>query len=72
MHQDELIRALKERRETLGLTQERLAELAGIGSRTLKAIESNKGNPTFTTLDKIADVLGMEVKLKIKQLNSNN
>jgi DNA-binding XRE family transcriptional regulator len=39
MHQDELIRALKERRETLGLTQERLAELAGIGSRTLKAIE---------------------------------
>ena len=67
MHQDDLIKSLKERRETLGLTQEHLAELAGIGLRTLKAIESNKGNPTFITLDKIADILGMEVKLEVKQ-----
>jgi len=70
MHQDELIQTLKERREALGLTQEHLAELAGVGLRTLKAIESNKGNPTFVTLDKLSDVLGMEVKLVVKQIKS--
>ena len=68
MHQDELMKTLKERREALGLTQEHLAELAGVGLRTLKAIESNKANPTFVTLDKLSDVLGMEVKLEVRQI----
>lgn len=68
MHQEELITALKERRETLKITQEHLAELAGVGLRTLKAIESGKGNPTFDTLNKLADVLGLELKLEVKEI----
>ncbi len=68
MHFLELIKTIKERRESLHVTQEGLAELSGVGLRTLKQLESGKGNPTFSTLNKIFDVLGMEVCLKIKNL----
>jgi len=67
MHQEELIKILKDRREALKVTQEYLAELSGVGLRTLKAIESGKGNPTLETLNKLADVLGMELKLEIRK-----
>lgn len=66
MHQKELIKILKERRLVLDVTQEHLAELANVSLRTLKAIESGKGNPTFETMYKLADVLGLELKLVIK------
>lgn len=69
MHQQDLIKALKDRREALKVTQEYLAELSGVSLRTLKAIESGKGNPTFDTLNKLAEVLGMELKLEVKKTN---
>lgn len=68
MHFLDLIKTIKERREVLQVTQEGLAELSGVGLRTLKQFESGKGNPTLSTLQKISDVLGMEVCLKIKDL----
>ena len=68
MHQEELIKVLKDRREALKVTQEHLAELSGVGLRTLKSIESGKGNPTIETLNKLADVLGLELKLEIKKM----
>jgi transcriptional regulator with XRE-family HTH domain len=66
MHFTDLIKTIKERRESLRVTQESLAEISGVGLRTLKQFESGKGNPTLTTLQKLADVLGMEVCLKVK------
>jgi len=68
MHFAELIKMIKERREALQVTQETLAELSGVGLRTLKQFESGKGNPTLLTIQKISDVLGMEVCLKIKNV----
>jgi transcriptional regulator with XRE-family HTH domain len=68
VHFKELIKTVKERREALQVTQERLAELSDVGLRTLKQFESGKGNPTLSTLQKISDVLGMEVCLKIKNI----
>ncbi len=50
------------------ITQKSLAELSGVGLRTLKHLESGHGNPTLETISKIADVLGMELCLKIKDL----
>lgn len=70
MHFTELIKTIKERREALQVTQETVAELSGVGLRTLKQFESGKGNPTLLTLQKIADVLGMEVCLKIKKVTA--
>jgi len=66
MHLKSLINTIKERRENLKVTQENLAKLSGVGLRTLKQFESGKGNPTLQTIQKIADVLGLEVCLKVK------
>jgi len=68
MHIPELIKTIKERRADMQVTQESLAELAGISLRTLKLIESGKGNPTLITLQKIADVIGMEITLSVKNI----
>ena len=67
MQLEEFTSALKTRRKMLAITQEHLAELSGISLRTIKEIESGNGNPTFATLSKIADVLGLEIKLEVRQ-----
>lgn len=67
MHQADLIQRLKARREQLGVTQEQLAELAAVALRTVKELDSGKGNPTVSTLIKLADVLGMELKLEVRK-----
>jgi transcriptional regulator with XRE-family HTH domain len=68
MHFKALIQSIKERRETLQVTQETLAEQSNVGLRTLKQFESGKGNPTLATLQKLAEVLGMEVCIKLKDI----
>ncbi|MET7254002.1 MULTISPECIES: helix-turn-helix transcriptional regulator [Dyadobacter] len=60
---------LKERRKLLDITQETLADMSGVGLRTLKQLESGKGNPTIITLEKVADVLGMQLVLQIKSMD---
>lgn len=71
MHFENLIEAIKKRREMMRVTQETLAELSGVGLRTLKQFESGKGNPTLQTLQKLADVLGMEISLHVKKNMEN-
>lgn len=71
MHFEEIIGAIKSRREALQVTQETLAQLSGVGLRTLKQFESGKGNPTLMTLQKLGDALGLELSLKIKNVNRN-
>jgi len=68
MHFEDIIKTIKERREMMRVTQETLAELSGVGLRTLKQLEGGKGNPTLRTLQKIADVLGMEIILQVKKI----
>ncbi|MFN5312054.1 MAG: helix-turn-helix transcriptional regulator [Flavobacteriales bacterium] len=70
MHLSLLITQIKERRAMLKLTQAQLAELSGVGLRTLKQLEAGKANPTFETLAEIADVLGMELVLQVKKNGS--
>lgn len=69
MHHADLIKTIKTRRNNLDVTQEMLAQLSGIGLRTLKQFESGKGNPTLDTLNKIADALGMELTFSVKNTN---
>ena len=68
-HLDDLVQQIKERRESLKITQESLADLSGVGLRTIKQLEGGKGNPTFNTLQEIADVLGLELALQVKKPN---
>ena len=69
MHYSKLADTIKARRASLQVTQEQLAEVCGVGLRTLKQFESGKGNPTISTLQKIADALGLEVCLSIKNIS---
>ena len=71
MHFKEIIQTVKERREMMKVTQETLADLSGVGLRTLKQFESGKGNPTLQTLQKLADALGMEVCLQVRKTSNN-
>jgi transcriptional regulator with XRE-family HTH domain len=68
MHLSSLILELKQRRHALNVTQEQLAEISGVGLRTLKQFESGKGNPTLITIDKLADALGLTLKFEVKTL----
>ncbi len=61
-------KSIKERRKTLRVTQDQLADLAGISVNTLYKIEREQANPTLDTLTKIADTLGMEVCLQVKKI----
>ena len=59
---------IKERRTLLGLTQQDLADYTGLSVRIIKSIETGKGNPSVGTLNKIADILGLELMLKVKEV----
>jgi transcriptional regulator with XRE-family HTH domain len=52
------IRNLREKRE---MTQEDLAEAAGITVRTLSQLETGNGNPTWATVGDIARALGVSI-----------
>ncbi len=69
MTTEEMIQAIKRRKEIVGINQETLAELSEVGISTLKRFESGKGNITLRNLVKIAEVLGLEVQLRIKNGN---
>ncbi|TVQ06488.1 MAG: transcriptional regulator [Balneolaceae bacterium] len=66
----EISKQIKERRDTLGITQPDLAEMADVNINTIYNIESGRGNPTLKNLNKIADILGMELTLTIKRPGS--
>ena len=57
---------IKERRSLLGISQKDLAEFAEVGISTVKDLERGVGNPSLQTLQKMLDVLGLEMILKIK------
>ncbi|SFN61322.1 Helix-turn-helix [Bizionia echini] len=70
MHYETLIETVKARREMLNVTQELLADLSGVGLRTLKQFESGKGNPTLETLSKLGNALGMELTFAVKDVTA--
>ena len=59
---------IKERRFLLGLTQQDLADYTGLSLRIVKSIEVGIGNPSVATLSKIADTLGLELLLRVKEV----
>ncbi|MCV6629673.1 MAG: helix-turn-helix transcriptional regulator [Flavobacteriaceae bacterium] len=71
MHFNTLILAIKERRKMLNVSQEALADISGVGLRTLKQFESGKNNPTAETLSKLGDALGLELTFQIKKIEPN-
>lgn len=58
---------IKNRRKELRITQPHLAELANVSTNTLYKIERGQGNPSLDVLNKLAEVLGMELSLEVKK-----
>ena len=52
---------IKEFRKQRGFTQEQLAELVDMEQNSISVIESGRNFPTLVTLEKIADVLNVDI-----------
>lgn len=57
---------IRERRQQLNVTQQTLADLAEVSINTIVAIERGTGNPSLSTLIRILDTLGLEIKVQLK------
>jgi transcriptional regulator with XRE-family HTH domain len=57
---------LRQRRELLRLNQAQLAAVADVSVRTIQMVEQAKTSPSLDTLIRLADVLGLEVGLSLK------
>ncbi len=66
MNSKEIGDFIKERRNILRIQQRDLSEISGVALRTVIIVEKGEGNPSIETLQKLADVLGLELKLKVK------
>ena len=62
----ELHEVIKARRATLALSQQDLAEMAQVSVATVKDIERGKGNPSLLTIQKLLEVLGMEIIYQVR------
>lgn len=58
---------IRNRRKELRVTQPHLAELAKVSTNTLYKLERGQGNPSLDVLNKLAEVLGMELTLEVKK-----
>ena len=57
---------LVERRKTLEISQRELALLSVISSHSLSNIESGNGNPTIDSLQRICEVMGLQLTVGVK------
>ena len=57
---------VKKRRNELRMEQVDLQDYAEVGSTTLSKLEQGKANITVETLEKILEVLGLEIVVKVK------
>lgn len=55
----------RERRVALGLRQEELAALAGVGVRTVHAVEAGKPTVRLDVLGAVAAALGLELSVSL-------
>ncbi|RYZ89457.1 MAG: XRE family transcriptional regulator [Proteobacteria bacterium] len=64
MEERSLGEIIHEHRNMSGLTQNQLADLAGIGKTAVFDIEHGTKSPRFDTLQKICKVLNIKIKLE--------
>ena len=67
MNKQEIGNLIQLRRSSLSMNQEDLAELTGITTKTIYLVENGTGNPAISTLEKILNVLGLELSVQVKK-----
>jgi transcriptional regulator with XRE-family HTH domain len=68
MNNQQIGKIIQERRDYLNLTQKDVAEMAGITFKSISEIELGIRNPTINTLNKVLDVLGLDLSVHIKSV----
>lgn len=59
-----IIQALIEARRTSGMTQKELSDLTGIAQGDISKLENGNANPSLRTLQRLADGMGMRLKVE--------
>ena len=59
-----IVQAMLGARKNAGLTQKDLAAKTGIAQADISKLESGRGNPSLRTLQRLADGMGMKLKLE--------
>ena len=59
-------KTIRLRRKELNLELKDLQDYSGVNYVSISEIENGKANPTVKTLEKLLDVLGMELDIKVK------
>lgn len=62
--------AIVKRRKMLSVSQKELADLAGVSLHSIINLESGRGNPTLQLLLTVVEVLGMKMRLEVKDVLS--
>ena len=58
---------MRAQRKKLGISQQDLAEMAEVSPSTIKQIEVGNANPSLSTIEKIMEVLGMEIRYEVRK-----
>ncbi len=64
-----IIQAMLDARKASGLTQKDLAERTGIAQADISKLENGNANPSLRTLQRLADGMGMKLKLEFVPVN---
>lgn len=59
-----IIKAMVDARKKTGITQEELSERTGIAQSDISKLENGNANPSLKTLKRLADGLGMTLKVE--------
>lgn len=62
--QYDLVRSVLEARKKTNLTQQQLADITGINRADISKLENGNANPTLALLQRLADGMGMSLKLE--------
>jgi ribosome-binding protein aMBF1 (putative translation factor) len=62
----DVVTALKAARDVRGLSLQDICDKTGITRASLSLLENGKGNPTMSTLRRIADAIGVEILVTVR------
>jgi transcriptional regulator with XRE-family HTH domain len=68
MNNQQIGKIIQERRDYLNLTQKDVAEMADITFKSISEIELGIRNTTINTLNRVLDVLGLDMSVQIKSM----
>lgn len=65
----QIIKAMLDTRNEKAMTQKQLADITGIPQADISRLENGNANPSLRTLQRLADGMGMKLKLEFVPTN---